>query len=360
MPTTTDNRFDDLAIKGRVVYPTDTDWDAAHQAFSTLVDQRPEAMVFPADEADVVAIVNYAREQGVRIAPQATAHNAGPLGALDETIVVQTSDMADFTIDPIAHRVRVGSGIKWEKITPRLSAHGLAGLHGSSPDVGIAGYSLGGGMGWLASKHGLQTNPVTALELVTAEGTFVRANHEHHADLFWALRGGGGNSGVVTAIEFAVHPVDELYAGALSCPFERAPGVLHTWSALQAGLLDELMSWVSLLHFPPIPDVPAFARGRSFAVVMAAFLGSEAEGRALLRPLRDLGPARDTFAMVPPVVLGDLAMDPLDPLPMVSGHELLEELPATAIDEILAAVGPGSGRGETLTMLQFRQMGGAL
>jgi Berberine and berberine like len=131
---------------------------------------------------------------------------------------------------------------------------------------------------------------------------------------------------------------------------ERAPGQLP----------DELMSWASLLHFPPIPDVPAFARGRSFAVVMAAFLGSAAEGQALLRPLRDLGPARDTFAAVPPVVLGDLAMDPLDPLPGHIGHELLDRLPAETIDAILAAVGPGSGRGETLTMLQFRQMGGAL
>jgi hypothetical protein len=114
------------------------------------------------------------------------------------------------------------------------------------------------------------------------------------------------------------------------------------------------------MHFPPVPDVPAFARGRSFAVVMAAFLGSEAEGRALLRPLRDLGPARDTFAAVPPVVLGDLAMDPLDPVPFHLTHQLLDRLPAETIDELMAKVGPGSGRGETVTILQFRHMGGAL
>jgi hypothetical protein len=165
----------------------------------------------------------------------------------------------------------------------------------------------------------------------------------------------------VTAIEFGVLPVDELYAGALFFPFERASEVLHTWSALvQQELPDELMTWCTLFHFPPIPEVPAFARGRSFAVVMGAYLGTEAEGRDLLRPLRDLGPERDSFAVVPPVVLGDLAMDPLDPLPGRSGHELVGELPADAVDAVLAAVGPGSGRGETLTMLQFRQMGGAL
>jgi hypothetical protein len=348
------------ALVGAVVLPQDPRWDEARSGFNLREDQHPAAVAFPVDATDVAAAVGYARRAGLRVAPQATGHNQGPLGDLDGTLLLNVSALQEVRVDPGAQRVRVGAGVKWDRVAPRLSAHGLAGLHGSSPDVGIAGYSLGGGMGWLARKHGLQANAVTALELVTAEGSLIRADPEHHADLFWALRGGGGNFGVVTAIEFAVHPVDELYAGALFFEFERAGEVLHAWSALVGDLPDELMSWASLLHFPPIPDVPAFARGRSFAVVMAAFLGEEAEGRRLLRPLRDLGPARDTFAMVPPVVLGDLAMDPLDPLPIVSGHELLDELPAGAIDEILAAVGPGSGRGETLTMLQFRQLGGAL
>jgi len=348
------------ALAGAVVLPGDPGWDEARSGFNLLGDQHPAAVAFPVDGPDVAAAVNYARRAGLRVAPQATGHNQEPLGDMDGMLLLNVSRLQEVRVDPGARQVRVGAGVKWDRVAPRLSAHGLAGLHGSSPDVGIAGYSLGGGMGWLARKHGLQTNAVTALELVTAEGTLIRADHEHHADLFWALRGGGGNFGVVTAIEFAVLPVDELYAGALFFPFERASEVLHAWSALQAGLPDELMTWASLLHFPPIPDVPAFARGRSFAVVMAAFLGSEAEGQALLRPLRDLGPARDTFATVPPVVLGDLAMDPLDPLPGHSGHELLGELPPTTIDAILAAVGPDSGRGETLTMLQFRQMGGAL
>jgi hypothetical protein len=348
------------ALTGAVLLPGDPGWDAARSGFNLLDDQHPAAVAFPADATDAAAAVGYAARAGLRVAPQATGHNQGPLGDLDGTLLLNVSRLQEVRVDPGARRVRVGAGVKWDRVAPRLSAHGLAGLHGSSPDVGIAGYSLGGGMGWLARKHGLQANAVTALDLVTADGSLVRADHEQHADLFWALRGGGGNFGVVTAIEFAVHPVDELYAGALFFPFERASEVLHAWSALQGGLPDELMSWATLLHFPPIPDVPAFARGRSFAVVMAAFLGGAAEGAALLRPLRDLGPARDTFATVPPVVLGDLAMDPYEPLPLHSGHALLEDLPAGTIDAILAAVGPGAGRGETLTMLQFRQMGGAL
>ena len=348
------------ALVGAAVLPGDAGWDEARSAFNLLLDQHPAAVVFPVDERDVAAAVSYARRNGLGVAPQATGHNQGPLGDLDGKLLLNVSALQDVKIDPRAKQVRVGAGVKWERVAPRLSAHGLAGLHGSSPDVGIAGYSLGGGMGWLARKYGLQTNAVTAFELVTAEGDLVRADAENHADLFWALRGGGGNFGVVTAIEFRVHEVEQLYAGAMFFPFDRASEVLHTWRELLRGLPDELMSWASLLHFPPIPDIPAFARGRSYAVVMGAFLGGAAEGGALLRPLRDLGPARDTFAEVPPVVLGDLAMDPLDPLPGHSAHQLLDELPAEAIDAILAAIGPESGRGETVTMFQLRHMGGAL
>ena len=350
----------DDALIGDLLRPGDPGWDDARSAFNLLLDQHPAAVALPGDAQEVAAAVAHANRAGLRVAPQATAHNQGPLGDLDDTVLLNVGRLQEVRVDPGAQRVRVGAGVKWDRVAPRLSAHGLAGLHGSSPDVGIAGYSLGGGMGWLARKHGLQSNAVTAIELVTADGDLLRTDAEHHPDLFWALRGGGGNFGVVTAIEFAVHPVDELYAGALFFPFERASEVLHTWSALLPTLPDELMTWASLMHFPPVPDVPAFARGRSFAVVMGAFLGSATEGRALVEPLRRLGPARDTFATVPPVVLGDLAMDPLDPVPFHLTHQLLDALPAETIDELIAKVGPGSGRGPTVTILQFRHMGGAL
>ncbi|HEX8087088.1 MAG TPA: FAD-binding oxidoreductase [Solirubrobacteraceae bacterium] len=354
------SRLDNL-ITGRIVTPADSDWDAVRQAFNVLLDVRPAAVALPADARDVVAIVDYAREHGLRIAPQATGHNAGPLGSdLADTILVNVRELQEVTIDPAALRVRVGAGVKWERVAPRLSEHGLAGLHGSSPDVGIAGYSLGGGMGWLARKYGLQTNSVTAMELVTADGRFVRTDAEHEPQLFWALRGGGGNFGVVTAIEFAVYPVEELYAGAMFFPFERSAEVLHTWRELLPAFPEELMTWASILHFPPAPFVPEFARGQSFAVVMGAYLGDEAGGRELLRAVRDLGPAIDTFAMVPPIELADLAMDPPDPLPIASTHRMLGELPAELLDEMLEITGPGGVGGESVAMFQLRHMGGAL
>ncbi len=345
-------------IAGRVVHPSDPDWDEARHGFNMTVDLRPAAVVFPRDEADVAAVVAYATEHGLRIAPQATGHNAGPLRAMEDTILVNVRELRAISIDPIAERVRVGAGVRWGDVVPQLSELGLAALHGSSPLVGIAGYSLGGGLGWLARRHGLQANSVTAIELVTADGRMVRADAAHHADLFWALRGGGGNYGVVTAIEFRVYPVEELYAGAMFFPAERWEQVVRTWAAMLRDLPDDLMTWVSLVRFPPLPEVPEPLRGRAFAVAFAAFLGEEDAGRTLIAPLRDLGPQIDTFAMVPPAALSDLAMDPPEPLPFEMSHGLLETVTPEAIDALIASTDPA--RVTELDLIQLRHMGGAL
>ena len=327
-------------------------------SFNTAIDVRAHQVVHPRNARDVMAAVNDARRRGLRVAAQATGHNAGAYGQLDGTMLVDVRHLQDIEINAAARRVRVGAGVKWERLSPQLSELGLAGLHGSSPDVGVAGYSLGGGMGWLARKHGLQTNSVTAIEIVLADGRLVRTDAVHEPELFWALRGGNGNYGVVTAIEFAVYPVAEVYAGAMFFPFARSAEVLHTWARMLPEFPEELMTWATLMHLPDAPFVPEFARGGSFAVVAGAFLGTEREGRKLLQTLRDLGPEVDTFAMAPPAVLGDLAMDPPDPLPLDLGHQLLTDLPAEAVDAILAAAGPGSDA--PLAMLQLRHMGGAL
>jgi hypothetical protein len=345
-------------VSGRVVLPGDPGWNDARQAFNVLVDQRPAAVVLAADADDVAATVRFARARGLRVAPQATAHNAGPLGALDGTILLNVAGLDEVTIDADAKRVRVGAGVKWERVTPALSELGLAALHGSSPDVGIAGYSVGGGMGWLARKHGLHTNAVTAFELVTADGRLVRTDAEHEPDLFWALRGGGGAFGVVTAIEFAVFAYPQLYAGAMFFPYERTREVLQAWNAWLPSLPDELMTWAAILRFPPLPELPDHLRGRSFTVVWGVHCGDEADGPGLMAPIRALGPAIDTFAVVPPGELGDLAMDPPDPLPFLATHHLLDDLPAAAIDALVDVAGPEAD--PAISMVQLRHMGGAL
>jgi FAD/FMN-containing dehydrogenase len=346
------------AFAGTLLAPGDHGWDAARQAFNLLIDQRPAAIALPADEADVVAAVRFAREHGLQVAPQRTGHNAAPLGALDEALLLKTDRMQGVEIDATARRARVRAGAKWEHVVPRASELGLAALHGSTPDVGVIGYSLGGGMGWYARKHGLASNSVSAIELVTAEGEVVRVDHRERPDLFWALRGGGANFGVVTAIEFELRPVSEVYAGALFFPWERSEELLHSWHQLLPAVPDELTSVARIMQFPPFEEIPEPLRGNSFAVVEAVHLGTELEGAELLHPLRELGPALDTFAMVPPLAISELHMDPPEPVPALSATQLLGELPASAIDALVATAGPGSG--SPLVSVELRHMGGAL
>jgi FAD/FMN-containing dehydrogenase len=345
-------------LAGSIVLSGDAGWDAARQAYNLTIDQQPAAVAFPADEGDVQAIVRYAARNGLQIAAQRTGHNAGPLGSLDGVILVKTDRLGTVEIDVAAMTARVGAGVKWESVVPLVSEHGLAVLHGSTPDVSIAGYGLGGGVGWYARKHGLFTNSITAIELVTSDGRLRRVDHANEPELFWALRGGGGNFGVVTALEFRLFPISEVYAGVLFFPWERSAEVLHAWHRWTETAPDEVTSVGRIMQFPPLEMVPEPLRGNAFVLVEAFFLGSEEDGVELLAPLRALGPAIDTVAMVPPVALAEMHMDPPDPVPYHGEGIVLGDLPAAAIDEFVAVTGPDSG--STLVSVEIRHTGGAL
>jgi FAD/FMN-containing dehydrogenase len=345
-------------LRGVILAPDEPGWDEARLAYNLTVQQTPALIALPADEGDVVAVVDFAHEHGLRVAPQRTGHNAEPLGSLDDVILLKTDRLQGVEIDVERRVARVGAGVKWGDVVPRASELGLAALHGSTPDVSVVGYSLGGGVGWYARSHGLSANSVVAIELVTADGELRRVDHEHDPELFWALRGGGGNFGVVTAIEVRLFPIPEVYAGLLFFPWERTAEVLHAWHRWLPGVPDQLTSVARVLQFPPIDEVPAPFRGRSFVVVEAFYTGSERDGSELLRPLRELGPELDTVTLMPPAGLAELHMDPPNPLPYLGGHQLLDELTSEAIDEIVALVGPGSG--STLVSYELRHCGGAL
>jgi FAD/FMN-containing dehydrogenase len=345
-------------LAGRILAPGDDGWDESRIAFNLLIDQRPAMIALPADPHDVTMIVRLAAEHALRVAPQATGHNAGPLGDLSESILLRTSAMNEVRVDVENRSARAGAGARWQDLVPQASQHGLAALHGSSPSVGIVGYSLGGGVGWYARRFGLQSNSVTAVELVTADGRQLRASAESEPDLFWALRGGAGNFGVVTAIEFDLYEVSEIYAGALFFPYERSGEVLQAYNEWQADLPDEATTAGRMMQFPPFEQVPEPVRGKSFAIVEMAFTGSESDGADLIAPLRALRPGMDTFAMVPPEALGMLHMDPPEPVPAVTGHLLLEDLPPEGMDALVAAGGPESG--SRLVAVDLRQLGGAL
>ena len=334
-------------------------WDSARAAWNLAIDQRPAMVARPGNADEVAAVVRYARENGLRVAVQAEGHSAGALaGVGEDTLLLKTARMAGAEIDDETRRSRVRAGAKWQDVSALASPQGLAGLSGSSAEVGVVGYMLGGGHGWLARKHGLACNSVVGAEVVTADGQLVRADRENEPDLFWALRGGGGNFGVVTALEFELYPVPELYAGMLTWPWERTADVLHAWREWVSALPNEMGTWARVLQVPPLPDIPEPVRGRQLVVVEAAYLGAEEPGGELLRPLRDLSPELDTFAAVPPEALGHLHMDPEDPVPFVMSGQMLDELPPAAIDTIVEAVGPDSG--SPLLSLELRLLGGAL
>jgi FAD/FMN-containing dehydrogenase len=341
-----------------VVLPHDPRWNEARVAWNLAVDQQPAAVALPESAADVMAVVRWARSRGLRVAPQGTGHNAAAMGSLAHTVLVKTERMRGVEIDAEKRIARVEAGVLWAEVSGAAAEHGLAALAGSSPDVGVVGYSLGGGISWLARRYGLAANSVTAVELVNADGELVRADEDNESELFWALRGGGGSFGVVTALEFQLYPIAEVCAGVLFFPIERGKEVLHAWRNWIEDVPDEVTSVGRFLQFPPIPDIPEPLRGGSFVVVEATSLLDEAATDELLRPLRELGPAVDTFATIPIERLSLLHMDPEHPVPGAADGMLLRDFPEEAIDAIVAVAGAGSG--SPLLSVEVRHLGGAL
>ena len=198
----------------------------------------------------------------------------------------------------------------------KAAEHGLAGLSGSAGEVGVVGYTLGGGFGWPSRKHGLACNSVVSFDVVTADGDLVRASADSEPDLFWALRGGGGSFGVVTAIEFSLVPLAEVYAGMIAWPAARGAEVIPAYLEWVEGLPEEMSAWARFLTLPPLPEVPEPLRNTPLVDVTAAFAGPESEGAELIRPLLDLGePMMNTFATIPAAGLSALNGDPEDPVP---------------------------------------------
>jgi UDP-N-acetylenolpyruvoylglucosamine reductase len=347
------------ALTGRVVLPEHANWDQARLAWNLAVDQQPAAIVFPESAQDVIAAVELARAFGLRVSAQGTGHNAAPLGPLGDTVLVKTERMRGIEIDPRTRIARIDAGVRSLELVEAAAQHGLAPLAGSSPDVGVVGYTLGGGLSWFGRKYGLAASHVHALELVTADGRLVRADREQEPDLFWALRGGGGSFGIVTALELRLVRTSEAYAGILWWPIERDQEVLAAWAELtRHELPDELTTVGRYLRLPTLPDIPEPMRGKAFVVVEAIHLGEPEQADELLAPLRALGPTMDTIQRVPTPALSHMHMDPEHPVPATGDGMLLHTLPPDAIDELIQTAGAASA--SPLVSLEVRQLGGEL
>ena len=340
-----------------LVFPGQPGWDEARRAWNLSVDQRPAAVALPETVDDVVAAVEHARVVGLRVAVQGTGHGAGST-SLDGALLVNMARITGVEVDADARVARVAGGTLWQDVVEKAVEHGLTALHGSSGDVGVVGYSLGGGIGWLARKHGLAASSIVSAEVVTADGEVVRAGPHTNADLFWALRGGGGSFGVVTEVEIALYPVAEAFAGWLVWPAERAVAVLGRWAEWTKEAPEEVTSVGRLLQMPPIPEIPEPLRGRQLVVVEAAFMGDEREGRKLLSPLLDLEPELDTFAIVPARDLTELHRDPPGPAPGRGEGWMLDAFEG---DIAHGVVGAAAMDGTSpLLSVEVRHLGGAL
>ncbi len=341
-------------LDGDVVLPGDDAWDSAKQAWNLAVDQRPVAVIYPASAGDLVAIVGHAREHGLRIAFNAGGHNAGPIDWSRDTLLLKTERMRGIEIDAAARRARIEAGVLGKPLAVAAGEHGLAFLAGTSPDVGVLGYALGGGLSWMIRLYGLACNSIVAAEVVTADGRLVRTDRDTEPELFWAIRGGGGNIAAVTAIELELFPVPEIYAGVLFWPIERATEILNAWRRWIETVPVACESLGRMLQLPDAPFLPDPVRGRSFVLVEMAFIGSASDGAALVQPLRDLGPEMDTIAMMPTSELSIVNMDPDFPLPYEGDGTLITDLPPAAIDGMVEAF-----VGSPLLHVEVRQLGGA-
>ena len=340
------------------VFPDDSRWDDARQAWNLAADLRPAVVVLPTSVDDVIGAVEYASERDLRIVVQGTGHGATAHAPLDGTLLLNMREMRAVEIDVENRRARVEAGALWEDVVIPATEHGLTALHGSSPNVGVVGYSLGGGIGWMARTHGLSAESVLAVELVTADGTLVRADRTQNTDLFWALRGGGGGLGVVVAMEIALYAVEELVAGMMIWPWERSTEVLTRYVEWAETAPNSVSASARLLQIPPLPEIPEFIRGRQVVVIDGAVLGSDEEANEILATFRELEPEIDTFAPVPAAALIRLHMDPEPPMPGIGDGVMVDDLDVDAVAAIVETAGPGTD--SPLIVVELRQLGGAL
>jgi hypothetical protein len=349
-------------LRGRVrgpVYAAGDDGLAAEVATWNLAVQHTPAIAVGATcAADVQAAVSWAVAHDLEVAVQATGH--GPVRNAAGSLMITTSRMQGVAIDPDRRMARVQAGATWHRVLEAAAEYGLAGLCGSSSDVGVVGYSLGGGMGSLGRKHGFAADHITAVEIVTADGRLRRASADSEPDLFWAARGGKGNFGIVTALEMELVPVGSIYGGGIFFAGADAASVLHAFREWAPGLPEEVSTSVAILRMPPMEELPPPLRGQTVVHLRFAYSGTDfEEAERLIAPMKATGTI--LLGFVGPILtteMDSIHMDPVDPLPAWEKGMLLAELSADTVDALLATAGPQVE--VPLIMVEIRLMGGAL
>jgi FAD/FMN-containing dehydrogenase len=331
--------FDDLreVLSGELLVPHDRGYDEARSVFNAMIDRRPAVIVRCSTTADVAIAVNFAREQRLLVAVRCGGHSFSGLSTCDEGMLIDLGGLRSITVDPEAGTARAGGGALWGEFDAATQAHGLHTPGGRVTTTGIGGFTLGGGYGWSSCKHGLACDNLISAEVVLADGSVVRASEQEHPDLFWGIRGGGGNLGIVSEFEFRLHPIGPIVlAGLAMFPLERAIEVVRGWRDCADGAPDELASACVVVTAPPEPFVPSELQGRPVVGMAALYVGDPDQGADVVQPLRDLGPVVDLIAPMPYTAF-QAALDPLAPsgTRFYARGEYLPRLSDAAIDAFL-------------------------
>jgi len=349
--------FDELRaqLSGSLHTPDEPEYDALVSPWNLAVPMRPAAVVAVRTAEDVVAVVRFAGEHGLTAGVQATGH--GAQASLAGHLLIATRGLDEVTVHPEGW-ARVGAGVKWAALVAAAAPYGFAALNGSTTDVGIVGYTTGGGVGPMARTFGLAADRVRAFEVVTGDGVFRRVTPTEHPDLFFALRGGKGAAGIVTAVEFDLIHLPEFYGGAVYFDGADAAAVIDRWRGWADALPEQGTTSFVIFQLPPLPDVPPPLAGRISLGVRFVWTGSPQEGARLLDEIRSVAPVLlDDARLRPYPEIDAVHADPVAPMPVTDPAMLLSDFPAEAAERLLAAAGVGSGSPQV--SVEVRHLGGA-
>ena len=344
-------------FEGPIFLPGADGYETGRLGWNRTIDAHPAIVAVAANPRDVQVAVMAAHERGMPLAVQATGH--GTVVAADGALLLVTSRLCGVEIDPTRRRAHVGPGAVWAQVNAAAAQFGLGSLAGRCSTVGVTGYTLGGGAGWLSRTFGFAADSVVRAEVVTADGRLVTASADEHPDLFWALRGGGGNFGIVTSLEFTLYPADRVFSGMSLYPLERAPETLAAYGSWALDEPEGMNSAVLLMRLPPHPSFPEPLRGRRVMAIRAFHLGSADEGRRVLAPLLEAAgpPLLDAFAMRPFPEASTATNGP-DAPPMANRQhlDLLHTVSGDAVDAMVEAGSTDS----PLAFVELRHWGGAM
>ncbi len=299
-------------VKGKVILPTDPGYNEARKIWNAMIDRRPAVIVQCAYAADVPHAISFARDNGLEISIRGAGHNIAGNAVCDDGVMIDFSKMRNVHVDAEKRLAHVEPGATLGDVDKATQAHGLATPLGINSTTGIAGLTLGGGFGWLTRKYGMTVDNLVSAEMVTADGSQIRVSDKENTELFWAIRGGGGNFGVVTRFEFKLYPVGpEIIAGLLVFPFDQARQVLKKYREFAISAPEEINVWVILRKAPPLPFLPANVHGKEVVVLAVFYAGDNTEAQKLIEPLRSFGDAHGEHIGAQPYAQWQQAFDPL-------------------------------------------------